>query len=308
MIAALADCARIMLTDLPVQEVLDRLVEQVVEVLAVDAAGVTLVLNHGVATHRTASSDDSAVHYQQLQTQLGEGPGLLAIQTGMAVHSSNLVLDDRFPHFAPPASAAGLAAVSTFPLRHGALPLGALELYRGTSGPLRGGEVLAAQTLADVAAAYLVDAAARTDLQRRSLRTAPAALHDELTGLPNRALLLDRLDRALLRSRRSPHRPAVFVIDVDDLIQLDDADGRRGDHRLPVAIGQRLRRLLRPHDTVARLDGEAQSILVRLEAALTAPFRLGERTVNITVSIGLATGEARRHSADALLRAASLSR
>src|SRR5687768_9885813 len=90
----------------------------------------------------------------------------MAYDTGESVTVPNLAVDDRFPRFAPPAIAAGLAAVFTFPLRHDKGRLGALDLYRDSPGPLDPRDLAAAQTLADVTAAYLLNAKARGDAGR----------------------------------------------------------------------------------------------------------------------------------------------
>lgn len=318
MIGVLSDFARTMVTDFPIQTILDRLVERIVDVLPVDGAGVTLIESPGARPHHVAASDESALRYEQLQTELGEGPCLLAFDTGQAVHVGDLAREDRFPRFRPAAVAVGLAAVFTFPLRHGAFPLGALDLYRRSCGPLPARQVTAAQTLADVAAAYLVNAQARVDLQQRSHRFEHASLHDVLTGLPTRALFLERLEHALLRSTRSRGGPVVFFLDIDDFKGINDVHGHRGGDQLLVAVGARLRRLLRPHDTVARLGGDefvvlcedittvrqTRTIAARFETALTAPFHLSDMTVTITASIGFATGESARSSPEALLHAA----
>ena len=83
-----------------------------------------------------AASDSSALRYETLQTELGEGPCLAAYHSGEAVSIPDLRLDDRFLEFGPRALLAGLAAVFTFPLRHEDVQLGALDLYRDTPGPL----------------------------------------------------------------------------------------------------------------------------------------------------------------------------
>ena len=165
----LSEFARTMVTDFPIQSILDHLVVRIVEVLPITAAGVTLI-SAGSEPRYVAASDDSALRFEELQTELGEGPCLTAYQTGEAVAVPDLREDDRFPSFAPRALAEGLVAVFTFPLRQGDHQLGALDLYRKTPGGLDAEAMAAAQTLADVAAAYLINAQARADMRDSSDR------------------------------------------------------------------------------------------------------------------------------------------
>ena len=88
-----------------------------------------------------------------------------AYRTGIAVAMPDLAKDSRFPKFTPRALSAGLAAVFTFPLHDGRHRLGALDLYSDTTVALDEPTLAAAQTLADVASAYLLNAQAREDLQ-----------------------------------------------------------------------------------------------------------------------------------------------
>lgn len=297
----LREFARTMATDFPIQRILDHLVKRIVEIMPVTGAGVTLI-SADIGPRYVAASNASALRFERLQTDADEGPCLEAYRTGKATSVADLRAEDRFPIFAPRALDAGLAAVFAFPLHHGDLQLGALDLYRDTPGSLSFESMSAAQTLADVAAAYLLNAQARTELQDSSDRSREAALHDPLTGLPNRILMLERLRHAALRARRSSHMTAVFVIDLDRFKNVNDSYGHRAGDELLVAVAKRLSEVLRPGDTVARMSGdefailcedlddpsEADTIEARIAAALGRRFVLSENAVSLTASIGIA--------------------
>jgi signal transduction histidine kinase len=163
----LSEFARTMATDFPIQGILDHLVQRIVDILPIDAAGVTLI-SPTTNPRFIAASDRSAMSFEQLQTALGEGPCLAAYQTDSPISIPDLAQDDRFPVFAAHALAEGLVAVFTFPLRDNGKGLGALDLYCKTAGALDDFEMAAAQTLADVATAYLLNAQARSDLKASS--------------------------------------------------------------------------------------------------------------------------------------------
>jgi diguanylate cyclase (GGDEF)-like protein len=290
-----------MLTDFPIQAILDRLVVRIVDVLPVSAAGVTLVAP-GVSLRYVAASDQSALRFEQLQVEIGEGPCLAAARGGVAVLVPDLRADTRFPRFAARALEAGLLAVFTFPLRHGGERLGALDLYRDAPGSLDPGAMTAAQTLADVAAAYLLNAQARDDLREASDRARQSALHDPLTGLPSRTLLVDRLDDAVLRGRRSGKSVAILYVDLDGFKTVNDTYGHHVGDELLVAMAQRMRALLRPGDTLARLSGDefvvlcedlddraqVEAVAGRVASALAESFRLSGVEVRVSASVGVA--------------------
>jgi diguanylate cyclase (GGDEF)-like protein len=160
----------------------------------------------------------------------------------------------------------------------------------------------AAQTLADVAAAYLLNAQARADLRDASDLARESALHDALTGLPNRVLLLERLDHAVLRGRRSGKTAAVLFADLDRFKLVNDLHSHQVGDELLVAVGHRLSSIVRPGDTLARLSGdefvilcedlerpeEVEAIAERIDAALATPFVLSATSVNVTASVGIA--------------------
>lgn len=296
----LSEFARTMVTDFPIQAILDHLVERIVEVLPISAAGVTLI-SPDTDPRFVAASNTSALRFERLQTELGEGPCLTAYRTGEAVSVPDLREEPRFPEFAAGALDAGLMAVFTFPLRNGDERLGALDLYRETPGSLDGVTMEAAQTLADVASAYLLNAQARTDLRHASDEAHEMALHDALTGLPNRVLLLERLDHTARRWQRTRKLAAVLFVDLDRFKAVNDQHGHGVGDELLVHVARRVSAVLRPGDTLARLSGdefvalcedlesatEADAIATRIGDALAAPFVLAAAVVEITASVGI---------------------
>ena len=299
--SVLSEFARTMLTDFPIQGILDHLVKRIVDILPITAAGVTLI-SPNLAPRYVAASNDSALRYEELQTELGEGPCLEAYQTGSAVAVPDLRDELRFPKFTEQALAAGMMAVFTFPLHHDDEQLGALDLYRDTAGALNEAQMEAAQTLADVASAYLINAQARADLRDSSDQSREKALHDALTGLPNWVLLLERLDHAVLRGRRSNKLAAVLFADLDQFKLVNDMYGHAVGDELLIAVAGRLCAVLRPGDTLARMSGdefvilcedlekpaEIDAIAARVVDAIARPYVLSGVKVEVTASVGIA--------------------
>src|SRR5690606_21810191 len=144
------------------------------------------------------------------------------------------------------------------------------------------------------------------------------ALHDTLTGLPNPALFLDRLERFLHHAQRRPSfRFAVLFIDLDRFKVVNDSLGHPAGDSLLIDVARRLELLLRPEDTLARLGGDEFAVLVddvrdgeaavriadRIQQALNEPFRTRGQRLYVSASIGIALGGA-GSTTDALLREA----
>jgi diguanylate cyclase (GGDEF)-like protein len=314
----LSEFAHTMVTDFPIQGILDHLVLRIVDILPITAAGVTLI-TPGCNPRYLTASDAAALRFEQLQIELGQGPSVAAYTTGDAVAVPDLREERRFSTFVPRALAAGLVAVFAFPLRNGAARLGTLDLYRDSAGPLDPGTMSVAQTLADVAAAYLLNAQARVDLQDSFDRSRAISRHDALTGLPNRIVLLERLEQALLRGR-SARMAAILFADLDQFKTVNDGHGRQVGDELLVAVADRLTTHLRPGDTLAHLSGdefvilcedlsgrlEVDAIAARIGAALGEPYVLSCGEVQTSASIGIALTGAGDHFPEEVLHDADL--
>ena len=297
----LSEFARTLGTDFPIQGILDHLVGVIVEILPVSSAGVTII-SPGAKPQYLAASDDAAMRYENLQTELFEGPCLVAYESGQAVSIPDLRADLRFPRFGPMARAVGLGAVFTFPLRQDDMQLGALDLYREAPGHLSSDDMSAAQTLADVAAAYLTSVQGRADAHAMAAHYQQSASRDFLTGLPNRMALSQRLEHASERGKRSRTDAAVLFADLDRFKLVNDTYGHQIGDKLLVAVAERLSALLRPGDTLARVAGDEFVILCedlqnasyvevladRIDQAFTSPFDAGGIMVAITASVGIA--------------------
>ncbi|MFI6074879.1 EAL domain-containing protein [Actinoplanes sp. NPDC051343] len=143
------------------------------------------------------------------------------------------------------------------------------------------------------------------------------ALHDALTGLPNRKLFLDRLEHAMTRARESGEPVGVLYLDLDGFKKVNDSLGHNAGDQLLRTTAERLQAVLRPHDTVARLGGDEFAVLIEgtsslqsvvddLLAALSKPFRLHEREATVSASVGVVPDAARYADADEVVRNADV--
>ncbi|MEB3337274.1 MAG: EAL domain-containing protein [Leptolyngbyaceae bacterium] len=147
------------------------------------------------------------------------------------------------------------------------------------------------------------------------------AFHDELTGLSNRALFMDRLTHVhYLTKRRQDYAFAVLFLDLDRFKVVNDSLGHMAGDQLLIQIALRLKAQMRIGDTIARLGGDEFAILLenmhdlnevkqfaeRIQRELASPFKLNEHEVFTTASIGIALSTARYEQPESLLRDADL--
>jgi diguanylate cyclase (GGDEF)-like protein/PAS domain S-box-containing protein len=186
-----------------------------------------------------------------------------------------------------------------------------------------GGELLVWQTMTPVLRAdgtlHQVSTVGRDVTERRRFEAdlAYQATHDSLTGLPNRALLLDHLELALARAERDNRVVALLFLDLDRFKSVNDTLGHNVGDELLAQAARLLTSVVRPSDTVARLGGDefvilcddvedqdyAEAVARRVAAAIESrPFLVGDTELVITASIGIALSSGGQAHPEALLR------
>jgi diguanylate cyclase (GGDEF)-like protein/PAS domain S-box-containing protein len=160
-----------------------------------------------------------------------------------------------------------------------------------------------------------------TEIKTAEERLLHDAVHDNLTGLPNRELFLDRLKAVLgLAKADAALRPTVVVIDVDRFKQVNDSVGMAVGDSILLTLARRLGRLIKPQDTLARLAGDQFGMIILSERdsarittfaetirkTLRAPITFRDREIFLTASIGMTLGTGDAQSADDVLKDAEL--
>lgn len=152
---------------------------------------------------------------------------------------------------------------------------------------------------------------------RSDLLLAHRALHDALTGLPNRILFLDRLGYALAQADRQQSTAAIYFLDLDGFKAVNDRLGHLAGDALLKGVASQLLAWVRPGDTVSRFGGDEFTVLVqsvdgpeeaiaigeRLTEAVRSPISVGDEEISLTPSIGIALGEGVRNAEELIERA-----
>ncbi|MPY93100.1 MAG: EAL domain-containing protein [Acidimicrobiia bacterium] len=243
------------------------------------------------------------------RTPLPRGVGLpgRVLATGQPAWISDVTEDANFPR-ARTAQALGMRAGFAFPVLVGREVAAVLEFF--TAEALEPNE-----SMSEVMGQIGTQLGRVIERERAEARLTHHALHDHLTGLPNRVLFLDRLALALERTKRHAG-VAVLFLDLDRFKLVNDSLGHEAGDHLLVAVASRLKSVIRSGDTVARFGGDefvvvcenlaseedAAGAAERLREALSAPFLADGNEVFITVSIGIAVADGADATPSALLR------
>jgi diguanylate cyclase (GGDEF)-like protein len=293
------------------QDVLDGIVAGASELLGDEVSALRLIEPHNPSQIVLAAA--SGIPGDLLESMrrgpVGEGVGGTAItENRLAVEESYADWDGGMPAYRE----RGLRAAMSAPVHENGVPVGSLTVasFRpGRSYSQAEQEVLSA--FAEHASLALTDARNFEDAMHQ-------AFHDSLTGLPNRALFLDRLELAHARARRSGSPIAVLFMDLDSFKNVNDSLGHAAGDELLVLVAGRLRRWLRPSDTAARFGGDefavlledldtsngAQIVAQRVLDSLREPFAIQGQEVIVGGSIGIASSA--HPGSDDLLRNADL--
>ena len=280
---------------LDLEDVLDRILDNALQMLQADDGGVLLYdgVNHlRVVCARGAAVDEEVV-------ELGHGPA------GMVAESRVAELLDG----------GAMAA----PLVHRDQLLGVLRV--AATGRVFGDyDLRALGIFAEHAAGAIANARLYEAERAHAQALEHQAFHDPLTGLPNRKLFADRLGQALRRNGHNGLVAGVLFLDLDDFKKINDSMGHASGDQLLCAVADRLRRSLRDADTPARLGGDEFAVLIedlddeehveraaeRVIEAISHPFLIGEREVTVRASIGVAGARGGKVETEELLRNADV--
>ncbi|HUY55088.1 MAG TPA: EAL domain-containing protein, partial [Candidatus Nanopelagicaceae bacterium] len=236
----------------------------------------------------------------------------LTIRSAEAVLVSDFTTEQRF-HEGDLQQIYGIRAGLAVPIVAGDRPYGVLEAFTIDRHEFNDDDSHFAQGLAHVLGTAITRQEDDATLQQQ-------AWHDTLTGLPNRVLLLDRIPAALGRARRGDQLAALLSVDLDRLKVVNDSLGHAAGDEVLRTVAQRLQRLIRPSDTIARVGADEFAALAedlgssemamlmadRLVKAVEAPILVRGQEVVITASVGVRTTATAALDADELVRDADI--
>ena len=228
------------------------------------AGGVVELVDGDEMVYRAASG--TVVHFKG--TRLGRTTSIsgLCVRENRPLSCADTETDERADRDA--CRQLGVRSMIVVPLVHDGAAHGVLKVVSGMVDHFSPEDVNLLQLMAGFIATALANASAHGYQTHR-------ALHDPLTGLPNRDLLTDRLEQALLRSARDRSSVGVFFIDLDGFKGLNDAHGHAAGDRLLIAVALELSDLLRANDTVARLGGDEFVLVCEAEGEWVAEIIRG---------------------------------
>jgi diguanylate cyclase (GGDEF)-like protein len=296
MLERLSNIQRSIVSRSELNEVLEAIVAGALDLLGDETVGLRLLDAEDPETLNLVASAgiDEALVERMRRSPLGLGAGGQAAATGKLVVVEDYPAD---PHGLDAFAADGIRSALAAPVREHGEVVGSLVVATHRAGRVyteHEREMLLA--FAEHVSLALTDAKTVEDAIHQ-------AFHDSLTGLPNRVLLVDRLEHALARAERSGTRAAVLFVDLDMFKNVNDTLGHAAGDRLLCEAAERLVSCIRSADTAARFGGDEFVVLLedvdeprvarvanRVLEVMNEPFEIGAREVYVGASIGIAIG------------------
>ncbi len=307
-------------TRAPLQEVLDAITQGAAELLHDDVAALRLIDEHDPSTMVMVASVGVPEHIVEAQSRLPVGHGV----GGRAIVDNQLCIQDSYAEWEgaiPSFVSGGLQTAMAAPVRLGTRAIGSLVVATFESDRrYSAAEQDALTSFAEHVGLALNDARSVRALNDALDQAVHQAMHDELTGLPNRACFYDRTEQALRMGRREDTATAVLLFDLDRFKEINDTLGHRYGDRVLQAIGPRILPLLRESDTLARLGGDEFCVLLpraegveaamevahRITVALEEPLEVDGMTLVVAASCGVTVAPDHGDTADLLLQRADV--
>jgi diguanylate cyclase (GGDEF)-like protein len=281
----------------PLDAILDAVVHAASRVIGSEIVGLRLIDENdpSYVTLSASTGVDLAMSHALRRAPVSEGIG------GRAISEERVVTTNDYGSGEgdiPVLREKGLRAAMAAPVYGHGSCVGSVVVATRSERPFTAAD---AETLA-----FFAEYAGVAIATARAADAVRQALTDPLTGLPNRALFVDRLDHAMVRAERDGQAVAVLFLDVDDFKLVNDSLGHHAGDRLLVEVARRIRGCVRRSDTAARLGGDEFAILLanegaeadsqllagRIVEALSAPFSLDAHELHVHASIGIASGSA----------------
>jgi diguanylate cyclase (GGDEF)-like protein len=279
------------------QDVLDSICAGACELVGEHVSGLRLIdpADPGMMIVVSSLGLTPEMYEEAKRLPIGTGAG------GRAIAEKRVVVVEHYesaPDAIPGLAARGLHAAMAAPVYENGRVVGSLVVASYTENRrFSPAEQEVLQAFAEHASLALTDARNYRDALHR-------ALHDQLTGLPNRSLFLDRLEHAMARVPRARRRLAVLFLDIDGFKAVNDTFGHAAGDEALLAIAQRISSCLRPSDTAARFGGDEFAILLedvagaddavavaeRVLEALGEPLEVQGHRFDLAASIGIACG------------------
>jgi diguanylate cyclase (GGDEF)-like protein len=301
-------------------EVFDSITAGAAELLGAEMVGLRLIDESEPGMMAVISSVDMA---SDLLAQFARAPIGTGV-AGQAITEDRLCVAENYREAdgaLGPFVDSGVHAAMAAPVRVAGRPVGSLAVASRSEG----------RVYSDAERNILVGFADHAGLALNDSRTVQAmdkalndamhqAMHDELTGLPNRACFFDRTDQALRQASRDSSRTAVLLFDLDRFKEINDTLGHRYGDRVLCEVGPRIRPGLRAADTLARLGGDEFCVLLpdvgclakavevaeRLLGLLEEPFEIDGMTLAVEASCGISIAPDDGDTYDLLLQRADV--